>query len=73
VRLRPACSLRSHGRHDAARDCTIEREENCFDLRLRSDMALFQQSLKDNGPAQGTPVSESNVLEVAEQFQFLVC
>jgi hypothetical protein len=38
-----------------------------------SDMALFQQSLKNNGPAQGTPVSESNVLEVTEQFQFLVC
>jgi hypothetical protein len=42
VRLRPACSLRRHARHDsAARDCTSEHGENYFDWRLISGMAII--------------------------------
>lgn len=41
MRLRHACSLRRHAPHDsAARDCTSEREENCFDSRLMSDVHM---------------------------------
>ena len=44
MRLRHACPLRRHARHDfRSEECTSEREENCFDFRLMSEIAMFRQ------------------------------